>query len=288
MHFYSNPNLEYIMKNTIWITLLFLLTFVQAKAQTYTEISEKAVEYAKEAKWELAEQSFKEALKLEPGNPKNALLLSNLGIVQQEQKKLQEALESFSLALNITPHNIPILLNRASLCMQTGHESRAYTDYSIVLDLNKDNTEALFFRAYLSMRLEKYKEAEADYLHLIALEPTHSKAKMGLANLYQKQKKYKEGIEIISKLIGEKPDEADYYIVRADIEKEMGHNQLALSDLDEAERISPENNATTICVMRGSIYLEQGQKKLAKKYFEQAISLGIPQAELQKEMEMCN
>ena len=90
-----------------------------------------------------------QALKLEPKNAKNALLFSNLGLVQRRLGEFDKALESYSFALNFAPLAVPILLDRAAIYMEMGKTDRAYTDYCQVLDEDKQNKEALLMRAYI-------------------------------------------------------------------------------------------------------------------------------------------
>ena len=53
---------------------------------------------------------------------------------------------------------------------------------------------------------------------------------------------------------------------------------MALVDLEEA--ISLDSSQSEIYLMRGEIYLAQKKKDLAKRDFEKAISLGVPQSDL--------
>ena len=60
-------------------TLLFLLLFsLTVSSQTYRELSEKAIDYIEEDSLAQAEDFLVQAMKLEPSNPHNALLFSNL------------------------------------------------------------------------------------------------------------------------------------------------------------------------------------------------------------------
>lgn len=97
-----------------------------------------------------------QALKLEPKNAKNALLFSNLGLVQRRLGEFDKALESYSFALNFAPLAVPILLDRAAIYMEMGKTDRAYTDYCQVLDEDKQNKEALLMRAYIYVLRRDY------------------------------------------------------------------------------------------------------------------------------------
>ena len=50
---------------------------------SYTEVVEQAMEYTREDSLQQAEELFRKALKMDPKNPRNALLFSNQGTVQK-------------------------------------------------------------------------------------------------------------------------------------------------------------------------------------------------------------
>ena len=112
----------------IIIALLFCFPAV-AFAQTYQQLSERAIECIEKDSLPKAEELLLQALKLEPKNAKNALLFSNLGLVQRRLGEFDKALESYSFALNFAPLAVPILLDRAAIYMEMGKTDRAYTDY---------------------------------------------------------------------------------------------------------------------------------------------------------------
>ena len=114
----------------IIIALLFCFP-VALSAQTYQQLSE--IECIEKDSFHRAEELLLQALKLEPKNAKNALLFSNLGLVQRRLGEYDKALESYSFALNFAPLAVPILLDRAAIYMETGRTDRAYTDACLYL-----------------------------------------------------------------------------------------------------------------------------------------------------------
>jgi hypothetical protein len=112
------------------IFILFLLFFsLSLSAQTYSELSEQAIDCIEKDSLVRAEELLVQAMKLEPSNPYNALLFSNLGLVQKRLGRYDDALQSYTYALNIAPTAVPILLDRAALYMEKGMTDRAYPDY---------------------------------------------------------------------------------------------------------------------------------------------------------------
>jgi tetratricopeptide (TPR) repeat protein len=272
------------MMKRIILGLFCLIFSLQLSAQTYDEYISQAMDAIETDSLAKAEMFFKEALKLEPANIKNALLFSNLGTIQRRIGKKKEALEAYSLALNLTPYSITILLNRASLYLEMDMLDKAYLDYCNVIDLDAKNKEALQFRAYVYMRRRQYMEARLDYQRLLAEEPGNKTARVGIAMVNQKDKRYREALEELNRLITDYPRDVSLLKARAELEVEMNSLELALLDLEEAVRITP--NDADIYVMCGEIYLTQGKKREAYAAFEKAVELGIPRSMLQDQLKL--
>lgn len=272
------------MKRLVLFIVICLL-FAGAQAQTYKELSGKALKYVEQDSLVQAEKLFKEALKLEPTNGHNALLFSNLGTVQRRMHHNNDAIESYTLALNLAPRTITILMNRASLYLEQGNTDRAYVDYCDVLDLKKDEADALLYRAYIYVMRHDYKAAEIDYVRFLELQPQSMTGRMGLATVYQKEKKHRESLELFNKLVTEFPKEASLYTARADLARDMLHPDLALIDLEEALKL--DSSLIDAYLLRGEIYLDLKKKDLAKTDFEKAISLGVSRSELYEQLKLC-
>ena len=86
------------------------------------------------------------ALKQEPANNNNSLLISNLATVQRYQRKYGEALKNYDVALAMTPKAVTLLKNRASLYLELDSLSRAYMDYEKVILLDVDDIDIKFTR----------------------------------------------------------------------------------------------------------------------------------------------
>lgn len=265
------------MKKYIYIVVLMCIG-MQAYAQTYEELVGKAMDAVEADSLYDAEKIFKEALNKEPANMGNSLLLSNLGTIQRRMGKNKEALESYTLALNKSPHSVKILLNRASLYLELDYLEKAYSDYCNVIDLSPKNKEALQFRAYIYMRQRQYNEARNDYRMLLEEEPANKTARIGMVMANQKDGRYKEAFDELNRLVTDFPNDASLLKARAELEVEMNSLDLALLDLEEAVKKTP--NDADIYVMCGDIYLMQGRKREAYVAFEKAIELGIPRPQL--------
>ena len=243
------------------------------QAQTYDQLAARAVEAAERDSLELSEKLFEEALKLEPANMRNSMLFSNLGTVQHRLGKIDKAIESYTLGLNLAPYSVTILLKNLY--------EKAYLDYCNVIDIDRKNQEALLYRAYIYMQRRDYKEARIDYNTLLQEEPKNKMGRLGMALLNQKELKFREALEEFNCMITDYPNDASLLKARANLEIEMNTPDLALLDLESAAKLSPKD--AEIYVMCGEIYLSQ-KKREAYVAFEKAIELGVPRPELQDKL----
>lgn len=273
------------MMKKMTLLILTFVAFVTVSAQTYKELTDQASDLIAKDSLPQAEILYLKALRLEPANAHNALIFSNMGTIQRHLAKYDEAIESYSYALNIAPNSIPILMNRATTYMELAKTDLAYIDYCQVLDLDKTNKEALAMRAYIYVSRSDYNAARADYNRLIDLDPATYSGRIGLVTLNQKEKKYTQALDIINQMIVELPDDAVLYVSRADIEQNMGLTDLALIDLEESIRLKPDSPEPFL--LRGEIYLFQKKKILARQDFEKAVQLGIPQSDLKQQFQQC-
>lgn len=249
------------------------------RAQTYDELVTDAMAAVATDSLERAEALFRRALAVDPGSARNALLFANLGTVQRRMGRTDEALESYTLSLNIAPRSVVTLLDRASLYLEQNLLGRAYVDYSTVLDVEPLNREALQYRAYISLQRREYDRAKADYDLLLREEPGHYAARLGRAVLFQNEGRYREALDDLTRLVTDHPADASLLKARASLEVETGTPDLALLDLEEAARLAPDD--AEIYVMCGEIYLSRKQKREAYAAFEKAVALGVPRPRLQ-------
>lgn len=267
------------MKQILAIWVVWMATLGVSAQQTYDDLIHKAMDAVEMDSLQQAEQLFTEALKLEPANMRNALMFSNLGTIQRRMGKKKEALESYSLALNRTPYSVTMLLNRASLFLEMDYLDKAFVDYCDVLDIDRENKEALMYRAYIHMKRRMYHNARLDYRAFLELEPGNKTARIGMAMVNQKDKRFQESLEEFNRLIVDYPRDVSLLKARAELEIEMNSLDMALLDLENAARLTP--NDPEIYVMCGDIYLMQDKRREAYTAFEKAIDLGIPRPKLQ-------
>ena len=147
-----------------------------------------------ENRWADAEGLILEALRLEPANPSNALLVSNLGMVRFYQGKDAEALETLDEAHDMAPASVTILTNRARVKTGLGKVNEAIEDYKEVCRLDSTLTQPLFTLGILQLQTGDIDAARENAYRLEKLAPDGGETHALLGSLAQAEGQWKEAV----------------------------------------------------------------------------------------------
>lgn len=264
------------MRKTYRISLIICIAsffFIHSGfSQTYEELIDKSYDYLEKNDLLSAEESLRSAMRLEPANPTNYALLTNLGTIQRRQGKKEEALLSYTAALSRRPQDITILENRATLYSELGEPEKALTDYNTLLIIEPDHQESLYNRGLIHLQLKNFLLAEADFDKLLELNEKTVRGRMGHAILEKMRGNYDESERIYTYLISQMPREWILYEGRADVYFMMGKNARAMADLN---RLFVETEpSASLYVLRGKVKLAQYEKEAALRDLEKAREMG--------------
>ncbi len=128
-----------------------------------------------------AETQLKEAVRIDP---QNTQALYYLGMVQQEQHKLAEAVKTLQTVLSLDPK---LAMAHASLGLalaDLGRRDEARRQLGKSLELDDDSYEVAFFAGRGFLRLDNFARAEAALSRALDLWPSHPKALASVFELY--------------------------------------------------------------------------------------------------------
>lgn len=260
------------MKVLFTLLSCFLFSVFSLSAQTYEEWVEKSCDYIDKGDLVSAEASLKAAMRLEPANPANFALLSNLGTIQRRQGKKEEALISYTAALSRHPRSLTILENRASLYTELGEREKALNDYNTLLSIDPEDQEALFCRGMIFIQMKNYLWAEQDFDKILEVNEKSVRGRLGHAILEKLRGNYDYSERIFNYLIKEMPREWILYEERADLYFLMGKNGRAMADIN---RIFTETTPTaSMYVLRGKVKIALFERESAAEDFQKALELG--------------
>lgn len=259
------------------LVLLFLSFFIftGVHGQSYNEWVEQSFKNIKENDYAAAENALLQALRKEPANAQNVMLLSNLGTVQRKLNKNDAALQSYTNALMMSPRSVTLLMNRAALLSEMNRMDSALDDYNQVLLLDNDMEDALYLRGLIRLEKGDTLACRKDIEQLLRLNPRSSDGRIGMASLLKARKYYNDAIDLYNQVIKLNPKRGDLYIGRA--EAYYYDRKLTKADEDIAKALELDDADPLAYVLRGKVKLARYERKEAAKDFEKAVSLGFEQ-----------
>ena len=231
------------MKSRIILPIAFCLITanLSLKAQSYTDYIDSSFIYIEAGNLTKAENALLKALRTEPANPGNVLLLSNLGTIQRNLGKLPEALQSYNNALVMSPKSLTLLNNRAALWAEMDSLQRAKDDYSSILFIDEKNEESLYRRGLIFLELNDTASARRDFEQLLSLNTKSANARIGLAALMKCRGFYFQAIDLYTQVIRSNPNMASLYLNRAEAYYYNRQYNRAAEDIDIALQLTPED-----------------------------------------------
>lgn len=169
--------------------------------------SEKAI---KDGDYDNAILRIKEAISIEPNNPQNVLLLSNLGIIYGRQDKDSLALDAFDKAYTLAPNMVTVLENRALQHLKMKNDAAAYRDFGAVIERDSCNATARFYHGMMSLFGRDIDTAKADITVLEALDPDGYDTSVAMALLCATIGEYRKAVDYYKNIIAAEPL-PDYY-----------------------------------------------------------------------------
>lgn len=250
----------------ILFTAFIIASFfdINASSPRYLALVDSADNYIKRERWADAENTLLSALRLEPGNFANALLLSNLGVVRTRLGKTEEALEAFRLGLSVAPRSSVIRTNRARTHIAIGDYKAAMKDLDETLQIDSLQKWPHYMRGLLRLAANDTEGAENDFKRLSQLDPSDASAMSGLARVAEQKgnlsdalryydesividdnpetrfsrillkinmEKYSDASEDLADAIGKWPQIPDFYLARGYLHRLNFRNDEA--DLDK-------------------------------------------------------
>lgn len=241
----------------------------------YYQYIDSAQTYIYSHDWPVAEQWLLKAFKAEPDNPGNSLVLSNIATLQRYQGKLADAVKNYSLALDMTPHAVTLLLNRAALYVEMDSIVRAEDDFSRVCELDPYNTEARYSLGVLAMERGDTKRAEDLFNEIKRINPNSGLYHEGMGLLHKRNGNHARAVELFTQVIKAQPT-AQLLAHRADCYLAMKRLNEAADDIRTALEMTPDD--PYLYVLRAKLNKLRFQRDDMARDIDTAVSLGLSRA----------
>lgn len=259
------------------IQAFYIAHIAELSAQTYEEYVTQSFDYIEQDSLAQAEAALRNALRLEPGNPGNGLLLANMGTLQRRQGKLEEAEQSYTIGLGFMPENLTLLTSRASLYAEMSEYAKAIDDYTSIIYQEAENEEAYYQRALCRLMNNDTLGARLDLEQIDTFNPNSAKSRLGMAYVYKAQRMWREASELYDALIERNPKNASLLRERAEVYYLSGRMGAALADIEKSITLGPRDPYSYI--LRAQIRYARKDKEYARRDLNQALELGLPRAE---------
>lgn len=238
----------------------------------YFQAIDSAQTYIYSHDWAMAEQWLMKAFKAEPDNPGNSLVLSNIATLQRYQGKLADAVKNYSLALDMTPHAVTLLLNRAALYVEIDSIGRATDDYERVCELDLYNTEARYSLGVLAMERGDTKRAEDLFNEIKRINPNSGLYHEGMGLLNKRNGNHARAAELFTQVIKVQPS-AQLLGHRADCYLAMKRLNDAEADIRTALEMTPDD--PYLYLLRAKLNKLRFQRDDMERDIDTAVSLGL-------------
>lgn len=259
----------------IFLSIFATVTVTAQDTGRYFDLMGEADKAIANGQWSEAEEKLLEALRSQPANPSNILLMSNLGMVQYHAGRYDEAIATLNDAHYMAPASVTVLLNRARVLAETGHIEDAYRDYGTIMKLDTTLVEPCFYHAMIALDSGDSATTAADITRMKQIDESHRLTSLAEATMLISTGKYADAIPPLSRVI-EKEPAAEYYASRALCRLMTSQLGDAADDIASGIELDPLNGE--LYLYRAMLNKMRYRPDDARKDADRAIELGIKES----------
>ncbi|MCH5319458.1 MAG: hypothetical protein J1E38_07105 [Paramuribaculum sp.] len=277
-----------IIKSILFISILLTLavtTFpIDARPQSqdeeekhsaYIALMDSADRACADENWRKAERFLIEALRLEPANPSNILLISNLGMVRFYDGRDSMAIATLNDAVEMAPNSTVVLQNRAKVLSAIGRHDEAYRDRGKIAELDSTNIGNLYLHAVAAIIRNDTVAIARDLRLMEAADPADIRIIKIRAQLLTSNGNYREALSPLNKIIESDPA-SEFFSMRALCNLMIGRLDEASEDISEGLLLDPTDGELYLyrALLNKFRYRDEESQKDARL----AVELGIDPA----------
>lgn len=173
------------------------------------------------------------------------------------KQDIQGAIQDFDKAIELSPNNPELYLNRGYIKQLINDQNGAMADYNKAIAINKNFAYAYNNRGVLKVAMKDINGAMEDYAKALEINKNYSDVYYNRANLKYMLDDNKGALEDYNIAIELNPKDAEAFNNRGVVKKRMNFNVGALSDYTQAIALNPKDSIA---------YANRG--RLKKLYFD--------------------
>jgi tetratricopeptide (TPR) repeat protein len=173
-------------------------------------------------------------------NRNNPDYYAHLGAGYSNLGQLEEALESYTGALNLRSNLPAVLYSRANVLTRLNRLKEALADYERACSLKPDYVDAVNAAGMILHKLGRHAEAEAKFLHALRLHPQHLLTLILRGALMRDLKRFDEAVSSLTAAIALKGDVPEALHERGLVFIAVGKFADAIADFERAVSLKPD------------------------------------------------
>lgn len=240
------------------------------------EQSEQALE---NNDYEAAALRLVEAMGIEPENPLNVALLSNLGMIYFYDEKDSLALSVLEKVIERSPRLIAPHEFRARVLMLNGRDPEAYKEYAQIIEIDSVNTNARLMHGMMALYNGDMQTARQDFAVLERVIPLARQTHLAMGTYYSMTGDDQKAIPYFKDLIDIEPA-AEYYASLAGCYLNTGDLYNAAETLGKAFQKHPDD--PELYYYRAWLLRDRFETDEAKADAKRAIELGLNPVKINK------
>jgi tetratricopeptide (TPR) repeat protein len=173
-------------------------------------------------------------------NPGAAMAYNNLGMILNDKKQYEQAVELFQRALLIKPDFLEAHSNLGVSFTELGRYQEAEQELQAALRIQPNHGKAHYAMGRLYSRMKRTDDAIAQYQFAIRYTPTMPEPYFELAQLWQEQGRLAQAIQYYRRAVALRPD---YVLAQNDLANALvddGHPEEAIQHYQLALKTAPD------------------------------------------------
>lgn len=253
----------------IWKNSIILWNDVLSKYTNNSKVwNNRGVAYSLEKKYQDAMNDYTMALKIKPDLHEGWL---NRADARKFLKDYAGSLADYNQLAILDPNNADIYNNRGVLKSETGDYLGAIADFDKALHLNKKHAVAMNNRADAKIKIHDFNGAIDDCNNAIGLNPDYAEAFNNRGTAEKELKDFPQALNDFNRAIKHNPQYADAYYNRGNLNSETGKIKEANEDFDKANSLGKEEGGAYIA--KGLLLMGQNDNAGAMANFNKGLSL---------------
>lgn len=249
----------------------------------YLALIDSSYYFGGRGEYQEAARCLQQAMQVNPSHPLNVYLLNNLGGVQQLMGQDEQALLSYSAALERNAEELTVRYNRAKLYERMGKLKAAITDFSLIIARMPKDEVYRYQRAMLYMLTKEYDLAELDLSAILEQSPESLKARIGYAMLETARERYDEAEQLYDHLSNRLPNSWEVYEGRARLYLARGMKGYAVRDINKAFDLAGPVPPASLYRLRSAVSYALGDEKAALRDEKTALMMETGQKPKQRD-----